>query len=140
MIILISSPNNTCLKICKTVYITKLQNRFKSHFSWSIVWIFSFIQPILCENAGTKKNEYIVFNINVHCARYLSTMIILNTDYRRPISLFSLKFQTLSHGRQIGQIKLGAFGVFLAILSALISVLCVPCPCFHSSTIVSTNT
>lgn len=107
--------------IIKVYYYTMALNLI----SHDVFYDFFFIHSLWkCRHKETE----MVFNINVHCARYLSTMIILNTDYRRPISLFSLKFQTLSHGRQIGQIKLGAFGVFLAILSALISVLCVPCP------------
>jgi hypothetical protein len=36
----------------------------------------------------------------------------------------------LGLGRQIGQLKFWAFGVFLADLSTPIFVLCVPCPCF----------
>ena len=45
-------------------------------------------------------------------------------------SLFSLKSQTVGLEQQIGQINFGAFGVFLAKLSASILVLWVPCLCF----------
>ena len=44
------------------------------------------------------------------------------TDYGRPMKLFFIEIQNL--GRQIGQIHFGAFGVFLANLSAPILILC----------------
>jgi hypothetical protein len=45
-------------------------------------------------------------------------------------SFFFENLKPLGLGRQIGPNILGAFGVFLADLSAPILVLCVACPCF----------
>ena len=45
-------------------------------------------------------------------------------------AFFHRNLKILGLGRQIGQICFGAFGVFLADLSAPILVLRVPCPCF----------
>ena len=63
-----------------------------------------------------------------------STQYLLNactTDYRRPMKpFFHRNSKLLSLGRQFGQINFGAFGVFLANLSAPILVQRVPCPCF----------
>ena len=52
-------------------------------------------------------------------------------DYGHPMKpFFHPNPQLLGLGRQFRQIKFGAFGVFLANLSALILVKWVPCPCF----------
>ena len=51
-------------------------------------------------------------------------VLISTTDYGRPRCFF------LGLGWQLEQINLGAFGVFSTYLSAPISVLWVPCPCF----------
>ena len=45
-------------------------------------------------------------------------------------TFFHWKPELLGLGRQIGQINSGAFGLFLAKLSAPILVQWVPCPCF----------
>ena len=81
--------------------------------------LYHDIQRFLCENKA-------VYIVRPHCT--VSWIRARTTDTQR--ELFSENPKLLGLGRQIGPKNLGAFGVFLANLSAPILVLWVPCPCF----------
>ena len=66
-------------------------------------------------------------NKPVTCIEVYTTYHGLRTPNK---AFFHWNLELLGLSRQIGQINSGAFGVFLAKLSALILVQWVPCPCF----------
>jgi hypothetical protein len=85
---------------------------------------------LICIKKAKDTNKYFWISFPLKTTVLLHWLALTHGLQMPNEGIFYRNPKLLGLGRQFGQMSFGAFGVFLANLSAPILVLWVPCPCF----------